>query len=989
MFSLRLLGGLSLQGDRTTLTGPATQRHRLALLALLAVSGSRTLSRDKLIALLWPERDVEHARNLLNQGVHALRRAIGEAAIISTQDELRLDPAAVVCDAVAFEAALAAGELERAIELYTGPFLDGFHLPATSEFEHWADGERDRLRRSYMRGLESLAKADEAGGAWSSAVERWRSLASEEPYNARVTLRLMRALDAAGDPAGSLQQARLHTLLLQQEFEGGPDPEIVALSEQLRTQASRPFGTQSPAAQNHQTQLAPEIGDGRAETAPPPRFLSPAGSRAADPPRQAEVERPAPAGDLISVSASRRVPRAAALLTAAAAFLLLLGIAGLYLGAPPGGRSVALLQTTAIAASPAIAVLPFASNDRQLAFWREGLVDLVSLDLSGIPGLRAVDSRALLVRWRGQVATGSVPDVKTALDVAERTGARYAVLGSVIARGPDLLLTGAVHELAGGQMLGTARSQGPADSIFALVDRFALEIIRLIPRGYAQELSQIDLAGISTSSLPALRSYLEGEVLFRHSQFEDAAESYARAVEADSTFALARYRLGLSREWFWNDIKGSAPDPLGATVGPFADRLPQHEGALFRAIHLREQDVRAAREIMEEEVRRHPDDAETWYQLGELYYHVGDEALVPRESADRAFAKSIELDSTFSLSYIHRIDYAMNMRDTAGAARLLGTYARLAPQSRYLDQFRLAAKLAFGDSAAHSATDPAFDTLDNQDLFGLGMMLAQQGRWDLSEQVFRRARERAELRSDATLPLFFVSLAQGKTREAHGWVNDPFMPDFAKALMLQVLEEVGAAIPTVELDSGLSRGSLDSADAVQLFSVGSYAASRARWQETRSTLQHLQVRAQRLNAAGDGSEAAFTEAVRHAVEGYTAWRRGDLDAALRLLQRSQPWVVGDRRRAVVNMRLRWWLGRLLLEMGRPREALPYFESLTMSWVPADYERAQIYEHMGMVERARKAYAAFLAQYGHADPSFQVMVQDARAALRRTAFVTRK
>ena len=58
MFSLRLLGGLSLQGDRTTLTGPATQRHRLALLALLAVSGSRTLSRDKLIALLWPERDV-------------------------------------------------------------------------------------------------------------------------------------------------------------------------------------------------------------------------------------------------------------------------------------------------------------------------------------------------------------------------------------------------------------------------------------------------------------------------------------------------------------------------------------------------------------------------------------------------------------------------------------------------------------------------------------------------------------------------------------------------------------------------------------------------------------------------------------------------------------------------------------------------------------------------------------------------------------------
>ena len=236
MLVLRLLGGPSLCGNPSTLAGPAMQRHRLALLALLASSRFRPQSRDKLVAWLWPERDVEHARNLLNQGVHALRRAIGEAAIVSTHDELRLDPAVVACDVVAFEDALAAGELERAIGLYTGPFLDGFHLPGASEFEHWAAGERDRLRRSYARSLESLAEAAEERREWSSAVERWRGLVSEEPYNARVTLRLMRALDAAGDRAGALQQARLHTLLLQQEFEAGPDPDVVALAERLRTE---------------------------------------------------------------------------------------------------------------------------------------------------------------------------------------------------------------------------------------------------------------------------------------------------------------------------------------------------------------------------------------------------------------------------------------------------------------------------------------------------------------------------------------------------------------------------------------------------------------------------------------------------------------------------------------------------------------------------------------------------------------------------------
>ena len=40
---------------------------------------------------------------------------------------------------VAFEDAIAAGELERAIGLYTGPFLDGFHLPGASGFEQWAE----------------------------------------------------------------------------------------------------------------------------------------------------------------------------------------------------------------------------------------------------------------------------------------------------------------------------------------------------------------------------------------------------------------------------------------------------------------------------------------------------------------------------------------------------------------------------------------------------------------------------------------------------------------------------------------------------------------------------------------------------------------------------------------------------------------------------------------------------------------------------------
>jgi len=223
---------------------------------------------------------------------------------------------------------------------------------------------------------------------------------------------------------------------------------------------------------------------------------------------------------------------------------LLLGLAGIRLRTESRHRTAAADALATGVPAPAIAVLPFALQDEALANWHEGLMDLVSMDLSGIPGFRAVDSRTVLARWREAVVGRDAPALATALDVAERAGGRYAVAGSVIADGPDLILTAGVHELAGRRMLGTARARGPADSIFALVDRLALEILRLMPGGDARDLARIDLARVNTASLPALKAFLEGEVRFRRSQFESAADAFGRAVEADSTFALARYRLG-------------------------------------------------------------------------------------------------------------------------------------------------------------------------------------------------------------------------------------------------------------------------------------------------------------------------------------------------------------------------------------------------------------------------------------------------------------
>ena len=130
MISVKFFAGARMERDDRVITAPATQRRRLALLALLAAHHPAGVSRERLIGYLWPDRDAEHARNLLSQSVYALRRTLGDEAVVAAGDELRLDPDVVPCDVIRFAQAVSAGEMDHAAALYAGPFLDGFFFPA-------------------------------------------------------------------------------------------------------------------------------------------------------------------------------------------------------------------------------------------------------------------------------------------------------------------------------------------------------------------------------------------------------------------------------------------------------------------------------------------------------------------------------------------------------------------------------------------------------------------------------------------------------------------------------------------------------------------------------------------------------------------------------------------------------------------------------------------------------------------------------------------
>ncbi|HEX9935915.1 MAG TPA: BTAD domain-containing putative transcriptional regulator, partial [Longimicrobium sp.] len=236
MLRIHTFGALAVRSGDRAMAGAAAQPRRLAVLAVLARAGGRGVTRDKLLALLWPDSPEEPARRALAQALYALRRDLGsDEAFLGTRD-VRLNPEVIASDVGDFEAALADGDPERAVGVYAGPFLDGFRVPALDEFDRWVETERAALALRFAEALEALAERAAAAGDHAGAVAWWRRLAGADPLSARVAVRLMRALDAAGDRAGALQHARIHESLVDAHLGLPPSPEVTALADRLRSE---------------------------------------------------------------------------------------------------------------------------------------------------------------------------------------------------------------------------------------------------------------------------------------------------------------------------------------------------------------------------------------------------------------------------------------------------------------------------------------------------------------------------------------------------------------------------------------------------------------------------------------------------------------------------------------------------------------------------------------------------------------------------------
>jgi len=664
----------------------------------------------------------------------------------------------------------------------------------------------------------------------------------------------------------------------------------------------------------------------------------------------------------------RRRPLAAGL-----AFLALL-IAGVIAGLVLRNRG-ALAPTDALAenAAPGLAVVPFSVNDPELERWEEGLVDLLSTNLDGAGGLRTIDSRTVLARWRELVPEGGAADLPTALEVARRSGGKYGLVGSAVSSGASMRLVTDIYDLESGEALGQSQVEGSPDSIFGLVDRLSIQVLGIILEQDGGTAHSVDLASVTTSSLPALKSFLDGEEHSRRGDFAGAIPAYEDAIGADSTFALAHVRLGDAFGWTGGYETPGVRESYAAAKR-FADRLPERDSNLLDVTLAYANGEEDATQLARDASQRYPDDPTAWYLLGETYYHMPYQSLASMKDKWEPFARAFALDPTFLPAEIHLIDLAFESADEVAADSLMPHFRQVTAGTDYGKAYSILYAITFGDSAPRARAFASLDTLPNDILRRLPVHLNHPRFVKVNQVVVREARSRPEYASVATFVDFFYGLSLlnwGDLKTLENVIEDGTLSPAAAQATLGTAYYHDIPI-SQELYDELFARPTESPSGPEMAAAAFGALETGDRATALRLMEGMRAARQSLLEAGDSATAGEIDEVLSGLEARDAMLR-DRPEALALMEAA--YRKGGFPPAGA------WAAEILEEQGETDRAIEYLESLGTSPLRG-IRMGELYEKAGRREDAIEAYGWVLLAWEGADPRLVPQVTHARQAIAR-------
>jgi serine/threonine-protein kinase len=957
MLRLTTLGAVDLRDDHgRPLRDVLRQPKRLALLVYLALESTRTLvSRDRLLALFWPEADEEHARNALSQLLHQLRAALGRDLFTSNGPGLiGVASGALWCDAAAFEEALARGDRDIALDLYRGEFCPALYVSGAPDLERWLEERRRYLGRAAFDAMMATAAAHADAGDLDRARTAARRALDQRPDDEADVRALLTVLARAGDAAGALREYDAYVRRLARDDEAQPEAATQRLAADIRGHRDRQeIGIPAAAA---------PVDPASAASGPP------AAPQPTPPPRNL-----------------RRMKR----LALAFAVVVLGGVSAVALS-NRDGRADPAVRT--------IAVFPFTvSGADGLRYLRHGMVDLLSAKLDGAAGFRAIDPRSVISAAASREA-GAARDVAAYGRIARSLGARRYILGDIVGVGDQVHVNASLYDVREPGAATTASVAGPAPTMLDLVDGLAARLLTRIAAGRDTSLTQ--LGAVTTRSLPALIAFLRGEEALRQGHDAAAVAAFREAVILDSTFALAHYRMATATVWVGGaDIED--PGIPAARAARHASRLtPLARDLLDAYVAYRELRLDDAERAYLALVDARPDNVEASYMLAETQFHYNTpKGRASTESRPR-FERVLSLDPGNPHALLHLARLAALEGRHADLDSLVSTYVRQHGGAERSLELRALSAYARRDTAERRRVLDAAAGADDVVLTGVvqaALNYAQDlhAADELISQFFPRPRPSYYQRwlsralTDAIVGRGQLARARelaGSARD-DGWLlegmafvaSNPGIP-VPRASVLELRSRIAAQknYPSLVMSVGADFPAYG--PRMQQYLVGVLSARLGDTVTLKRTMEALE----RVRE-GDGAQIA--RALTPPLRAELLRARGAPGLALQELEQFRPVVlVGSLHGAARwGLRERFTRAELLREMGRDREALAAYASIegyydASYFAVAHLRRAEISEKLGDREHALFHYGRFIDMWRDCDPELRPLVARAERAV---------
>ncbi|MEE9576398.1 MAG: tetratricopeptide repeat protein, partial [Gemmatimonadota bacterium] len=555
-----------------------------------------------------------------------------------------------------------------------------------------------------------------------------------------------------------------------------------------------------------------------------------------------------------------------------------------------------------------------------------------------------------------------------------------------------------------GAPITSARAEGQTDRIFELVDDVAAQMLGDLRVGPGERIARI--AAVTTSSVPALKDYLTGEQAFRAGDFDRALESFRRATERDTSFALAYYRLSLAAEWSLADAdlaRGAAIEAARRS-----HRLSEHDGFLLQAfLAARRGDAEEAERLYRGTLAAYPEDVEAWFQLGEVLFHYGPLRGHSLAASKSAWERVLELEPGDVNARIHLARIAAKAEEQEELDEVVAAVLVLSRGERTLEMRALQAYAA-GDSAAQQSVladaRRADFTLLTTVTWSETVLGSGNGASDLLA-VMMDPGQPAEGQALGHVWAAHLELGRGRWSEArqHLIVAEELSPglglEYRSLLSVapfvsvseeekrELLSRLGSwdasLMPTPSLpnlwltpDEGLHAH-------LRLYLMGLLELEMGQIEATLASADQLELLPVVAAADTDLFEETLPAELASTLRAMAAFERGDFEAGVALLDASMTYAWYNLSHASgfhAKVHARWARAQALAEIGRTEEALRWYGSFGGHTVydlpyqaPAHYEMGRLLEAAGDSSAAAGHYRRSIEMWSDADEEFKPLL----------------